>query len=99
MMGFQTIRVCDLNRSELVELRDDYYDSIIKPQIEALDNAMKIKNIPGLSFEYRRAMGLLHNSGVYVGFTFDVFRTLVPDVDLKKLINVGWPLPSEICNL
>ena len=97
LYGSKTIEVCDLNRAELRGLRNDHFDTVISPQIKALNNALVSYRLDAVKREYLRAMGLLEPKNIYVGFTYDALRASILSSKLKQFIGIGWPQPSQIC--
>lgn len=95
-LGNMTIDVCDLNRAELRELREDHYTDVIIPHMLAIILAIRSANIQNLRREFYRAIDLLKPRNAYVGITYDALRTNIPDNDIKNLIGVGWPSPDAI---
>jgi uncharacterized protein (TIGR02646 family) len=95
-LGNNTIEVCDLNRAELREMRGDHYRDVVVPQAEAIQYAVNTRDVATLKREYERAICLLKSQNAYVGLTYDALRADVSDVDLKALLNKGWPLPDAV---
>lgn len=95
--GSYSINVCDLNRTELRGLRNDHFQTIIKPQVSALSYAIDASDLVGVQREFERAMGLLASQNAYVGFTYDALRASMPDTRLAIFNGLRWPLPHEIC--
>lgn len=94
--GTKTIEVCDLNRQELRELRNDHFRTIITPQISALNQSINNNQLQNLKNEFTRSLGLLEPRNQYVGFTYDALRSNIPDAKLSQLINCTWPSPNQI---
>jgi hypothetical protein len=95
--GNKTIEVCDLNRPDLRELRNNYFRTVIAPQIKALNDALEDSQLVNIGREFRRAMGLLDPENIHVGFTYDALRASVPDSLLRNFNGLRWPLPSQVC--
>lgn len=94
--GGKTIEVCKLNRQELLELRNDYFCGTVRPQIEIMNDLIINLQIQALRHEFKRACQLLEPRNPYVGFTYDALRKKIPDARLFDLLNLSWPLPSQI---
>lgn len=94
--GNSTIEVCGLNRSELRELREDHYFTVILPQVRALEAAIHEFDIPRLTHEFKRAIALLSPRNDYVGLNFDALRQSIPDKNLISILGVGWPTPDRV---
>ena len=95
-LGNFSIDVCDLNRDELRELRNDHFEMILAPHIHALEGALAAASYNAISRELRRALDLLEPRNAYVAFTYDVFRACVPDAKLLAAVQVGWPRPNQV---
>lgn len=95
LLGNETIAVCELNRSDLLELRNDYVRDILSKQVKTLRKALDERNKERAEEEYENSIGLLASSNTYVGLAFDVLRTKVSSQKLKSLIGRGWPLPQD----
>lgn len=94
--GSFTIDVCDLNRSELRELRNDHFETVLAPQILALEGALATASYRAVARELRRALNLLEPRNAYVGFTYDALRACVPEASLFAAVQAGWPRPDEV---
>lgn len=95
--GSKTIEVCDLNRSELRDLRNDHFRTVIAPQIKALKNALDESQLGSIEREFTRAIGLLEPRNICVGFTYDALRASIPDANFGKFNGYSWPLPNQVC--
>ncbi len=95
--GNQTIEVCGLNHSDLRDLRNDYYRTVISRQIRALTDALDESRLVSIQREFDRAIALLEPESIFVGFTYDALRASIPDSRLKKFKGLRWPLPSQVC--
>lgn len=95
--GSKTIEVCNLNRPELRELRNDHFRTVIDPQIKALKNALDESQLGPIEREFKRAIGLLEPRNICVGFTYDALRSSIPDANLGKFNGYSWPLPNQVC--
>ena len=91
-----TIEVCDLNRLELRELRQDHFQSPIAPQVKALNVALNERQPLAIQREFKRALGLLKPGNTDVGFTYDALRASIPDSKLIFFIGSGWPAPNQV---
>lgn len=96
LFGSITIEVCGLNRHDLLEIREDYYATIVKPQAEVLNRAIQSQDASRSTEEFYRAMALLSPRNCFVGLTYDALRALVPDASIRPLIGTAWPTPREI---
>lgn len=95
-LGNSTIQVCGLNRTDLLELREDHYMNVVVPHAHAINAAITSADLVRLQRELNRALYLLKPKNVYVGLTYDALRFLVSDADLHALIGVGWPSPDLV---
>lgn len=97
LLGNKSIVVYGLNSSDLIELRQDYYEMTLTPQINALDQAIDHDNIKILSYEFKRTLAMLNPRNPYVGFSYDVLTSKINN--LKKitgLLKEKWPSPNQI---
>ena len=91
-----TIDVCDLNRDELRELRNDYFDTTIAAKVYALNDALATGQREVVQREFDRALELLNPRVPYVAFAYDALRWSVPESKLQTAIQMRWPVPSQI---
>lgn len=96
LLGNVSIDVCDLNRDELRETRNDYFATVLAPQVQALEFELAAASHGAVLLELRRALALLEPRNVYVAFSYDVFRAFIPDAKLFALVNECWPLPDLV---
>ena len=96
VFGSMTIEVCGLNRSDLRELRQRHYRTVVIPHTNAIKNAITSKNYVQAKSEYDRAIDLLSPENIYVGLTYDALRFDIPDSDLKTALGLEWPKPNEV---
>lgn len=94
--GNMTIDVCDLNRSELREIRNDHFEMIVAPQVKALNDALAKSSRAAVNRALARALDLLKPRNVYVACTYDALRANVPDARLHDAVQKGWPSPKQI---
>lgn len=95
-IGNMTVDVCDLNRNELRELRNDHFDVTVAPHVSALNVALAGSSPEAVERELNRALHLLTPRNAYVAFTYDALRACVPESKLRAVARVGWPPPSRI---
>lgn len=95
VLGAWTIDVCGLNRGELVELRDDYCESIVSVRVRPLIAAVQAKQQTRVVDAFGAAMMLLAPRMPFVGFAYDALRALVPDLLLAPW-GVAWPKPEDV---
>lgn len=96
LLGNSTIEVCGLNRSDLREIREDHYLTVVLPHARAISTAIAATDLPRLKLEFNRALELLAPRNVHVGLTFDALRYLVPEAQLLATLGVGWPTPNLV---
>lgn len=94
-LGSITIDVCGLNDGSHLELREDHYQTVILPQIQALRVALEGRSYNRVIWEFERARDMLRPRQEYVALTYDVFRHSVPSSDLARW-GKRWPPPSRI---
>lgn len=96
-LGWYTIDVCKLNNYEFLELRGAYYQTILRPQIEALRRLLNPNfDSERFSFEFNRSMSLLQPNNCYVCLAYDAFCAEVPNDSLRVYTDARWPAPSEV---
>ena len=96
IFGQKTIDVCDLNNSDLIELRNDYFDSTISPQINALERALKSHDVISIYNEFQRSINMLKSTNEFVGLTYDAFCFYIMNDALQHTIKQHWPPPHLI---
>lgn len=95
-LGNSTIEVCGLNRSDLREIREDHYSTVVLPHARAIDTAIAAADLLRLQLEFNRALDLLAPRNVHVGLTYDALRHLIPEAHLLATLGVGWPAPNLV---
>ena len=96
VLGNATIEVCGLNRSDLREIREDHYATVVLPHACAIDLAIGAADTPRLHRELHRALELLTPRNSHVGLTYDALRHLVPESRLRAMLGLGWPSPNLV---
>lgn len=94
--GNMTIDICELNSLELREVRNDHFHCIIKPQIDALIKALSDQDPIAVQREYDRGLEFLKPRNEYVGLTYDILCSYIPNSRIQFLIGSGWPVPSQV---
>lgn len=95
-IGNETILVCELNRNELLELRNDYIDNSVTPRVDALIRAINFGDSENCKREFLAAVRLLEPKNPYVGLAYDVLMQLVPNKKLIEAGNYSWPVIQSI---
>lgn len=95
-LGTFSIFVLGLNRLELRELRNDYFETTIAPEVAAIQGALARADRTAILREFKRALGLLDSRNPFVALSFDALRSLVPNSVLRRSIRNGWPLPRDV---
>lgn len=93
--GIWTIDVCGLNDPDLIELRRDHVDTVVRPQAVALNAALLDEDEPRIRRELYRASGMFRPRSEYVVLTYDALRHLLPNERLAPW-KIAWPEPHEI---
>lgn len=99
IQGLYSIDVCGLNRQDLLEMRQIYYDNTILPQINALKHEILLFRPEDLSRQFDRAIAMLFPTNQFVAFTYDAFRASISSDEIFLIIGKKWPDPEKICNL
>jgi hypothetical protein len=93
VLGEQTIRVCGLDDSELIELYDDHVNKEVDRVVRDLDGAMARAGDVRRAFD--AALRLLQPTKPFVGLSYDALRTLVPVAKLA-CYGLAWPEPRDV---
>jgi uncharacterized protein (TIGR02646 family) len=95
-LGRNTIAVCKLNCQDLRENRNYHIDTVVTPQVDALNDALEKKLSSEVKKQFDRAMGMLTPSNEYIALSYDAFRHFIPDARLQAAIQVSWPAPGQV---
>lgn len=95
-LGVNTIDVLNLNRSDLIEARNDHVDAMwergcIKHLLDSLHGGKREDVVR----DFGRAMELLVPQQPYLGLTYDALCALIPDTSLRPF-DLRWPAPGEV---
>ena len=97
LIGYKSIEIYGLNDNDLRELRKDHYETTLKKQIDALNNAVTLNNTDILLNEFNRALAMLEPQNLYVGFSYDALTSKINNLKkITSLLKKNWPTPSEI---
>lgn len=96
VLGATTIDVCNLNHSDLVELRNDHVDQVVAPRAQELLEAIAGGDDMRVDYAFERATALLRPEQAFVAVAFDALKTLVPPEALKGGLMKRWPDPHEV---
>jgi hypothetical protein len=91
--GDWTIRVCELDRGEYIEIYDDHVNKEVRPVADDLLDA--IHRNAGVPDAFNRALRRLQPTMPFVGLSYDALRHLVPAKDLAAW-NLAWPDFHEV---
>lgn len=95
LYGSWTIRVCNLNHSNLLELRGDHVENIVKPVATDLREALRAQDGRAISSAFRRIQALLTETSTFSLLSYDALRTLLPATFMRAR-GYRWPGPAEI---
>jgi hypothetical protein len=93
LKGDWTIRVCELDQQEFVELYDDHVNKEVRPVTADLLEAIRRRQ--DVSAPFDRALRLLQPGKAFVGLSYDALRLLVPAGALAPC-NLAWPEPEHV---
>jgi uncharacterized protein (TIGR02646 family) len=96
-LGLWTIKVCDLDRDELHELREKHITDIVIEKVEAFQ--FYLANQQGslvLNKEFRRMCALFAPEQAHAALSYDVLRHYLPDDLLLASIGQTWPTPAQV---
>lgn len=95
LLGSWTINVCGLNEGELLELRGDHVERAVRPQAEAIIEAIVAADLGRIDREFERALSMLAPTAPYVALTYDAFLHFLPDTAMGPW-GKGWPSPALV---
>lgn len=95
VLGSTTIAVCGLNDADLVELRKDHVEQVVREKVSDLEDAIASRESSRVSWAFLRAKGLLDPRNVYVALTYDALCQLVPNSKLNPWA-LSWPQPKDV---
>lgn len=90
-----TIRIAKLNRSELLELRQDHFEVNIQPQLLEFDEALQSGRQEEILACQRRLSRLFGRRALFASFSYDVITQAYPNFVLEKF-GCRWP---DVVNL
>ena len=96
-LGLWTIKVCDLDRDELHELREKHITDIVIEKVEAFQ--FYLANRQGslvLNKEFRRMCALFAPEQAHAALSYDALRHYIPDDLLLAAIGQTWPAPGQV---
>lgn len=96
-LGNHTIRVCGLNRGELLELRTTYVRNYVEPQINKLKAEIAALDFARSQFEFRRAQEMMSPRFEFAALTYDAFRAEFRHGELFQFLGIEFPDPSDAC--
>lgn len=95
--GQATIDACDLNHLDLLELRNDHFESVILRYVTPLRDALANNSSPAeVEKEFVRALYLLDSRNCFVGFTYDALCACIPNSELAVVAQLSWPKPDQL---
>lgn len=95
--GEKSIEIYGLNHQDLKELRKDHYETILKPQIDAINIALSDNDMMALKKEFRRALDMLTPRNAFVCFNYDVFSEKILELQkITDLLQLPWPNPDQV---
>lgn len=84
LRGAETIRVCGLDRDDLVELYNAHVETTVRPWVNAFDDMVPTTSPNQLAAQWSRIEQYLYAPGrPFVALSYDALRTLVPDDELS----------------
>lgn len=88
LRGLETIRVCGLDRPELVDLYAEHVDLNVQPEADRLIAAINAGGAIQVAFDEVRRR-LLHRAQVYVHLSIDALTTLLGPGRIAILAGLG----------
>ncbi len=95
LYGSWTIRVCNLNHSNLLELRGDYVENFVKSPALELRDALRDNDAKAIGRAAKRVHALMTPTNPFSLLSYDALRTIVP-APLMRSRGRCWPDPDEI---
>jgi hypothetical protein len=95
--GSYTIKVCDLNRAELRELRTNYVNNHVSPQIQLLKTEIALGDSERILHSFKRALELMSPKFEFSALTYDAFRIEFDELELLAKIGLTFPVPRLAC--
>ena len=95
LYGSWTIRVCNLNHSNLLELRGDHVENFVRPLADELREALREQDEKEIRGSLQRVRALLLPTSMFALLSYDALRTLLPSM-LMRVRGLRWPEPAEI---
>lgn len=92
ILGNYTIDVCDLNRAELLEMRQDHWDNALSPPISDLSDALRSSDIALAKAHFVGIIRLFSPAMIFSAFSYDAITQTIPGSDINRVLGVTWPL-------
>lgn len=96
IMGHFTILTCDLNRPELIELRQDHFETCLANPLMELHSVVSNVDPVATRKEFNSLKRLISRRNHFSAFNYSVFQEIAPDAILVPLLGHGWPLPCDL---
>ena len=90
-LGNYTIEVCDLNRSDLLELRQDHWENSLLALIADLSSALAATNVALANSLFANICRLFSPTMAFSAFSYDAITSKVSDIELSRVIGSIWP--------
>ncbi len=90
-IGDVTVDVCDLNRGELLELRDDHVEEVVLPQVAAVMEAIDSRDLVRIRNEVYRCFRMFGPRCAYSCLTFDCMTAYLDTDELSEIVGFDWP--------
>jgi uncharacterized protein (TIGR02646 family) len=96
-LGIYTIRICDLNRDELLESRGNYAENFVFPQIESIRREISEGDLNRTSIAFSRALEMCLPRFEFAALSYDIFRAELSNNAFLIANDLEFPEPSLAC--
>jgi hypothetical protein len=96
LIGSFTIDAYGLNDQDLLELREEHFNSVVSDKIDALLWALNKGTADEVEVAFDRAKWLLRPNQSFVAMTYDALVANVPENLVVARFGTGWPSPEQV---
>jgi len=92
ILGAYTIDVCDLNRDELLEMRQDHWENCLAEPAENLSEAIRLSDIKLAKTHFATVKRYFSSTMAFSAFSYNVMSAAIPQADFTKVVGLKWPV-------
>jgi uncharacterized protein (TIGR02646 family) len=96
-IALHTIRSCDLNRDELLELRTRYVENFISPQVKRIRKEIEQHNVSGITSSFERAQEMCLPRFEFAALSYDIFYFEFSKDPVMLRLGLLMPEPASAC--